>query len=220
MFYRANVCNLDFIVAGHRFDIYEDIGCWPATVNVWLTYPLVLCWPLVIGLISAVYCGKYFAQTSKRFIQYLLVLTLRAFWKRKAQFSQMIASNTSLTLHRYFRLMALATLELVCTTPFAAYFIYLDSTAEPISAYTSWADIHFNFSRVDQIAFVLWNLNPKSALAMQLTRWLMVIPAFVFFLFFGFAEEARKHYRQTFWKVMKVFGVKPKSKYPNRIAIQ
>ena len=43
---------------GRRYDVYEDIGCYPVVVNVWLAYPLVMAWPLVIGLISAVYCGK------------------------------------------------------------------------------------------------------------------------------------------------------------------
>jgi hypothetical protein len=49
----------EYVVSGHRFNIFEDIGCFPATYNTTLAYPLVYAWPLVIGLISAVYCGKY-----------------------------------------------------------------------------------------------------------------------------------------------------------------
>lgn len=47
-----------YIVSGHRFNILEDVGCYPAIINTWLAYLLVGTWPIVIGLISAVYCGK------------------------------------------------------------------------------------------------------------------------------------------------------------------
>lgn len=49
----------EYIVEGHRFDIYEDVGCYPAVYNVWLAYPLSVAWPIAIGLISAVYCSEY-----------------------------------------------------------------------------------------------------------------------------------------------------------------
>lgn len=142
-----------------------------------------------------------------------------AFWKRKAQFSEMLSSNTSLTMHRYFRLMALATIELLCTTPFSAYFIYLDATSMPISPYRGWADLHFGYSRVDQVPSVIWHLSSKEVLALELTRWLMIVCALVFFLFFGFAEEARRHYKMAFWRVAKAVGYKPKPVANRRVSI-
>lgn len=48
---------LEYIVSGHRFDIYEGIGCYPFIYNTPVAYPLSVVWPLIIGLISAVYCG-------------------------------------------------------------------------------------------------------------------------------------------------------------------
>jgi pheromone a factor receptor len=45
---------LQYIVQGHRFDIFEDVGCRPFTFNTPLAYPLVIFVPLVIGLISGV----------------------------------------------------------------------------------------------------------------------------------------------------------------------
>lgn len=47
----------EFIVQGHRYDIWEDIGCFPTTVNTPAAYPLSFVWPNIIGLVSAVYCG-------------------------------------------------------------------------------------------------------------------------------------------------------------------
>jgi hypothetical protein len=49
----------ELIVQGHRFNIYEQIGCFPMTYNTKAAYPLVFAWPTIIGSISAVYCGKH-----------------------------------------------------------------------------------------------------------------------------------------------------------------
>lgn len=46
-----------YIVQGHRFDIFEQVGCYPNIVNMLPAYFLVAMWPLVVGLISATYCG-------------------------------------------------------------------------------------------------------------------------------------------------------------------
>ena len=46
-----------YIVQGHRFDIFEQVGCYPHVVNMLPSYFLVAMWPLLIGLISAIYCG-------------------------------------------------------------------------------------------------------------------------------------------------------------------
>lgn len=55
-----NARKIAYIVQGHRFNIFEVIGCYPAIYNTVPTYFLVYMWPVVVGLISAVYCGKCF----------------------------------------------------------------------------------------------------------------------------------------------------------------
>ena len=49
--------HIAYVVQGHRFDIFEQIGCYPSIVNALPAYFLVVMWPLVIGFISAIYCG-------------------------------------------------------------------------------------------------------------------------------------------------------------------
>ncbi|OBZ74569.1 Pheromone B alpha 3 receptor [Grifola frondosa] len=188
------VIALSYIVQGHRFNIFEDIGCFPAIYNTLLAYFLVYWWPLVLGLISAVYC----------------ILSIRSFLKRRVQFNQLLASKqSSLTIGRYFRLMALATTELLLTVPISTYAIYLNATAQPVGPWRSWADTHFAFARVDQIPDLIWRMDHDIVVAQELGRWLSPVCGLIFFAYFGFASEARRHYRLAFWAVARHFGLQP-----------
>lgn len=182
---------LQYIVQGHRFNILEDVGCYPATYNTPPAYALVFCWPLAIGVVSFVYCS----------------LTIRQFWKRRRQFNDVLSSSRNLNQSRYFRLMALAGIELLGTIPLASYSIYLNVTTNQIQEWKGWADTHSNFSRVQQIPAVLWRLNRQEMISVELSRWLLVLCAFIFFFFFGFADEARKHYRLAYTSLASRLGV-------------
>ncbi|KAJ7182462.1 pheromone A receptor-domain-containing protein [Mycena crocata] len=184
---------LQYIVQGHRYDILEDIGCYPTTYNTVPAYPLIFLWPNVLNVISGTYS----------------ILTIRAFMKRRAQFNQFLSASPSLTAHRYFRLMALATIELLFNTPISSYGLYLNITQSPIQPWISWDNTHFDFGGIEQIPAVLWRSSQQTVIAVELSRWAQVFCALVFFAFFGFAAEARKHYRLAFWAVAKHFGCTP-----------
>lgn len=204
----------EYIVQGHRFNIYEDIGCFPALYNTLPTYFISNMWPLLIGLISAVYCGG--CLTFNLYLnQYNLmhpvsVLTLRSFARRRLEFSQFINSNnSSMTISRYFRLMALAMSAIFLTVPLGIFTIWLNATAQPIGPWRSWSDTHFDFSRIEQIPAVIWQSSHIFVIAMEFTRWIVPICAIVFFAFFGFADEAKKNYRKVFWAIAKPLGFEP-----------
>ncbi|KAJ8515210.1 hypothetical protein ONZ45_g7353 [Pleurotus djamor] len=184
---------LQYVVQGHRFNVLEDIGCQPALYNTHLTYFISYTSPILLGMISAVYC----------------VLSLRSFIRRRVQFNQFLASNKSLTAGRYFRLMALATTELLLTIPLAIFVIWINTVSSPIGPWISWEDTHFHFSRIEQIPAVLWKHNPRFVLGIELTRWSTPACAFVFFAFFGFAAEAKRNYARAFWWCVKPFGFYP-----------
>lgn len=144
-----------------------------------------------------------------------LVLTLRAFLRRRAAFNQYLSSNSSLTTNRYFRLMALASTELLCTIPISSYGLYLNLTAAPMNKWISWSDTHFNYSKIGQFPSALWRVDHTTAVAFELSRWSAVFCAFVFFGFFGFAGEARKNYRLAFQTIIRILGIsllKPKKR--------
>ena len=140
-------------------------------------------------------------------LNYPPALALREFNRRRIQFSQLMNSNTSLTMSRYFRLMALAMTEMLCTTPLAIFVIYLNATSSVVGPWRSWADTHFAFSRIEQIPSVLWRSNHLLVVSMELTRWVAPFCAIVFFGFFGFAQEAKKNYRVVYDSITKRLGV-------------
>ncbi|KAF4588478.1 a-factor receptor [Pleurotus pulmonarius] len=187
---------LQIIVQGHRYDIWEDVGCLPRTFNTPPAYPLSFLWPLVIALISAVYC----------------ILTLRAFMIRRAQFRQFLSANSSLTMNRYFRLMALATVELVINTSLNAYGTYLTISSNTIQPWRGWDDAHFDWYLVDTFPAVLWRMSTRNIISLEMGRWSVVFCSILFFAFFGFADEARKNYKIAYFTVCRVLRIPTKSK--------
>jgi pheromone a factor receptor len=135
------------------------------------------------------------------------VLTLIAFSKRRQQFKQLMAVNTNLNMSRYFRLMALACVELFCTIPIAAWIMFLDATVVPINPWVSWENVHSNFNRYDRYPSILWRADPRNEALHELSRWSNVIAALIFFAFFGFADEAQKNYKALASSVDSRFGV-------------
>ncbi|KAG6329401.1 hypothetical protein ID866_9688 [Astraeus odoratus] len=182
---------LHYIVQGHRFNIFEQVGCYPFTWNTPPAYALVFTWPVAIGLVSAYYCLR----------------TIRELALRRAQFKELLSANRNMSSSRYFRLMGLAGIEVMCTIPLGAYSIYLNATAEPIQRWISWSDTHYDFSRVGQYPWVVWHENHLTVISIQLSRYFIIMCALLFFAFFGFADEARRNYRLAYTSIAKKVGI-------------
>jgi len=126
-----------------------------------------------------------------------------------------MSSNSSLSMSRYIRLMVLSLTDMILTVPLGVFSIYFGTQGIGLAPWISWEDTHYNFSRVATLPSVLWRSDPSYLASVELTRWLFVASAFIFFALFGFAGEAQKHYSTAFWACMKIFGVKrstPKGK--------
>src|SRR5882762_6017993 len=109
--------------------------------------------------------------------------------------------------HRYLRLMVLASIEMACTIPIGIYSIYIANVGVPIQPWISWENIHFGFSFVGQVSAVEWRSNHSFLTAVELTRWLFLVCALLFFTLFGFANEAKKNHALFFRWIAKRFGV-------------
>ncbi|KAK7680857.1 hypothetical protein QCA50_016167 [Cerrena zonata] len=179
-----------YFIQGHRFDILEGVGCSSAVPFTIPSFFLFFGWPIFLGVISAIYSG----------------FTLRAFLKRRKQFSELIASNSNLTFNRYFRLMAMAVVEICCTVPLAIYGNVVNFR-DAYYQYRGFADLHLGFDRVRQYPLALWDNGSGFRSAVMFNQWAFIGCALVFFLIFGVAEEARKHYRAAYTSVAKRVGL-------------
>ncbi|KAJ4468525.1 pheromone receptor [Lentinula aciculospora] len=181
----------EYIVQGHRFNIFEDLGCAPALYDSLPLYFITYSWSIIFGIASAVY-----------------FFTLHTFARRRLEFAQFLSSSKTLTVGRYFRLMALAMTEMLCTVPLSAITIWLTATSAPMGPWISLGNTHFDFSRVDQYPAVIYNANPRFAASIQFNRWASVACSLIFFILFGFAEEARRNYKMWFQSLQHLFGFK------------
>ncbi|KAF9025629.1 STE3-like pheromone receptor [Hymenopellis radicata] len=185
---------LHTIVHPHRFNIVEDIGCQPVTYNTLPAFFLYYMWPPLLGCVSFVYSG----------------LTLRSFFMRRAQFTSILSTTAAMNLNRYLRLMVLALADMCCTVPLGIYIMYIATHGIPLAPWISWEDTHFDFGRVELVPAFLWRNEKAYAITLELSRWLGPFCAFMFFGLFGFASEAKKHYKLAYTWTLKKIGYKSK----------
>jgi pheromone a factor receptor len=196
-------------VSGRRYVLFEDYGPAHHVVMTPAAFPLFFAWPVAIGAVSFVYCGKYPALPSAFSLaaHCLTVMNIYHLYKRKRQFKDMpvISSDSSLNKSLYIRLMALSTVEILGTIPLGSFWIAFD-IKEGLTKWGSWADIHSYYSVIQQIPSIVWKHNSTTVVSLELSRWSVVLCAFLFFAFFGLAPEALKHYRLVYASLARLVG--------------
>ena len=130
-------------------------------------------------------------------VSLVAVTTVYTFYKRHRQFKEITSSNPGLSRSRYIRLMAISSTELFVTIPLGTYYIVYNAK-NGVTPWISWANTHSNYSTVNQIAAFIWKNDPAAVTGLELYRWSLIFCSFVFFAFFGFADEARQHYRRVY----------------------
>ncbi|KAJ3522879.1 hypothetical protein NMY22_g11694 [Coprinellus aureogranulatus] len=180
---------LQYIVQGHRFNIFKDIGCMPFTYNTPPAFVLIHAQPLIVGLISGIYSA----------------LSVRLFWKRHARFNELLSHYRNLNTSRYVRLMSLASIDIITTIPLASW-AFCNNIRQGTYPWLGWNDTHFGFSRIDRVPAMFWRRDPLNVSGFEFTRWMPVVCAAVFFAFFGFADEARKNYRLAVRAISRKMG--------------
>nr|UWI70531.1 pheromone receptor B1 [Pleurotus eryngii] len=167
---------LHYIVQGHRYDIFQYIGC---QATVYISVPaILLIWvpPLFFSVLTLIFAS----------------LALHHFIRRRITFAAHLQnSNSALTPNRYLRLIAMAITEIIWGTSFTTLNLW-NNVLGGLRPYTNWADVHSGFSRVALFPAIL--LPPRFISMMMLLWTTMPVSAFIFFVFFGFGEEAKKEY--------------------------
>ena len=176
----------DYIPQGHRFNIYEDVGCFPYTYNSWVGIVVVNVPCILIGLVSGFYA----------------ISSIISLNKSRMRLNELLSNHPNLNSARYVRLMLMAGTDVVLTVPLNAYVIYQNTTLG-MHPWISWDNTHWRFARVDQVPALVWRSQPLLARGLESTRWFGVMCGLISFAFFGFGEEARKHYRSVIHSIFK-----------------
>jgi pheromone a factor receptor len=111
-----------------------------------------------------------------------------------------MSSTPGLSRGRYIRLMSISAVEILGTIPLGTFYIVHNSKLG-VTQWRGWTYTHANYSAVYQIPASIWKNNPNSVLVLELYRWSLVLCAFLFFAFFGFANEARQNYRRLYTSI-------------------
>ena len=187
---------LRYIVQGHRYDLAENIGC---VIPFWFTWPgliIVNLVPLVISIAALVYASEFeetislITSTEVSTIK-LVVLALRWFLIRRMQFTALLqASSGGLTTGRYLRLISLTLVDVTIVIFGAIYQLVIRFKTDELSPYGSWREAHQDFGQIQQYSED-FNIDVASN---AMTLYLLPLYSFVFFIFFGFGEEAIREY--------------------------
>ncbi|KAG9227734.1 hypothetical protein CCMSSC00406_0000620 [Pleurotus cornucopiae] len=101
-------------------------------------------------------------------------------FNKRLQFKELLPGNSGrLASNRYLRLMGLDCTDIVLAVLLGLYAVSLNARIG-ISPWLGWADTHDDFSRVDQIPGVLWRVGKTFVTAVELSRWSIVVCAFIF----------------------------------------
>ena len=111
-----------------------------------------------------------------------------------------MSSTPGLNHNRYIRLMTISAVEILGTIPLGTFYIVHNSKLG-VAPWRGWTWTHENYSAVYQIPVSIWKNNPSSVLVLEVYRWSLVLCAFIFFAFFGFANEARQNYRRLYTSI-------------------
>ncbi|KAH9976788.1 pheromone A receptor-domain-containing protein [Lactifluus volemus] len=174
------VMGLQYIVTPYSYGIYEDFGCQMLSSDTIPAIFLFVAWPLVIGCLSFVYCS----------------MILYHFIKRKRKLAEVMASHQGLQRSRYIRLMLLACSEMLITVPLSS-FMLIYSFNVGFEKF-SWSSLRHNYTHVPQYSTIEWQSDPVEYAIIEIGAWSVVCCAFIFFAFFGFADDARDHYRRVY----------------------
>ncbi|TDL26937.1 STE3-domain-containing protein [Rickenella mellea] len=170
---------VEYTLAYNRFQIFEGIGCFPATHNVWPALFLVSGWPLAIGLASSVYG----------------VLTIRIYLRSRKQTNDVLRS-AGMSRDSYWPILTLAYSSIVFTVPLSATINALKFFQ--MQPWTGWHDTHAYYHYIDQHPIAAWKNDTPTLIGLELFRWTRILCAVVFYANFGFSEDARRAYKHAF----------------------
>ncbi|VDC04707.1 unnamed protein product [Peniophora sp. CBMAI 1063] len=192
---------LYYVVQGYRFQVLEGFGCQNAPDGSILAVLLINSWDIIPPLISTVF---YFPRVA------------RIFYRQSRDVNHFLHSNDSVSRTNYFRILVLASIDILLTLPIGIATITLFLVGQKNTGFlrfyngftfdhTAWGPHRVSFAEIVHLgAFNVGQL--------YFIHWTSPILAFAIFGLFGITPEARASYWRLICVVCGWFGWEPTPK--------
>jgi pheromone a factor receptor len=185
---------VSYIVQESRYALVEDVGCvFPAYVS-WPSIIIANVIPSVVSMASLVYSGECESTKDRVAADFPQGLAIRWFIRRRMEFQKILSSNSpSLNTGRYLRLIAFAVIDVLFSIGANTFALAWVLSTIKLSPWKGFAYTHEDFSMISQTS------PPSGSFQWEFIMSLYVPPlySFLFFIFFGFGEEAIKEYQRA-----------------------
>ncbi|VDB95773.1 unnamed protein product [Peniophora sp. CBMAI 1063] len=183
---------LYYVVQGARFKVSDGFGCTNVPDNSILSILLLYSWSVVPPLVSIT---MYYPHV------------VRIFYRHNREMNQFLQSNNSVSRTNYFRILALASIDILLTLPIGVAIIVLNvkdqlSSFDRFPFYYGWTYDHTDWQPVSFSFADIVSEGPFNVAALYFTYWTSPALAFVIFGLFGITSEARASY----WRIICTVG--------------
>ena len=134
------------------------------------------------------------------------------YFKRNGNLDATLASNTTMNISGFFKLLALGLFDILLTLPLSIVSLVEAFLEVGITGFwPGWKAVHASFSTIPTFTSEEWkSAGFWTVFTIRLSQWINPIFAVAFFLLFGTTKQKRDWYRSIFWKVMRPFGLEPR----------
>ena len=148
------------------------------------------------------------------------MLVVRTLITQRKELNEVLSNQSSRLTHtRFYRAFAVASVDVIFTTPLSIFTLYYSSVINgPVNPWPGWSEVHSNFSRVTMGPSFLWR-NPKLhphwphgvgwfKFALAWNQWIYVFCAFVFIAIYGTTKEVMEYYANVLKRIATLVGWK------------
>ncbi|VDB95513.1 unnamed protein product [Peniophora sp. CBMAI 1063] len=189
---------LYYVVQWLRFEVVEGHGCVDSSDGSILDILLLKLWNVIPPLVSIIFYYPHVA---------------RVFYRHSREIDNFLQSNDSVSRTNYFRILALASIDVLLTLPIGIATVVLDVkdslSLGPISFYLGWTYDHTDWQPESLSYTDTVSQGTFEVAQLYFTYWTSPILAFVIFGLFGVTSEARVSYWRIICTICGWFGWKP-----------
>ncbi|VDB87070.1 unnamed protein product [Peniophora sp. CBMAI 1063] len=183
-----------YVVQAERFIVIQGFGCRDVILDSVLTFLLMETWSIIFPLLSIFF---YYPKV------------VYTFYRHNRAVNGFLRSNDSVSRSTYFRVLALASIDILITFPFGltTFILGVLSALPDPPFYIGWDILHTDWAP-SSTAYSDWMWSPWASASFYFSLWTTPVLAFTIFGLFGLSGEALASYRHGLRTILRYFGKK------------